>query len=323
MWKQFFASRLKGALPLRRTLASNALKRLHRHGDDAGHDQVVEEREPVFTTFDEALKAREEKTAPPDAMAAEEMEGQEPAAGEGAMERAADDALAELEMAPEEDAAMSVEEGQTVMPSEVVTLKSLRAVAQRIAGAARQAQGYALVISADKPDMDISREVVQITREISDAKVKTLLLDRSESLHVISSVLGLPRTPGMKELLSGRASVEEVIKRDPESRAQFIAAGNPRLPSHSSTGKVGLEMMVDALNEVYDCVIIHADHATARGIFQQLRDYLSATVTIAETSPRGRPEAVFLGLEAAHKTVIRFERPQTGRRSLFGFRLPG
>ena len=208
-------------------------------------------------------------------------------------------------------------------PAEAVTLKSLRAVAQRIAGAAQRSRGYAVIISADTPDADITREVVNVTREIADTKVKTMLLDRSESLHVISSVLGLPRTPGMKELLCGRASVEDVIKRDPESNAQVITAGNPRLPSKTAGGQVGLEMMVDALNEVYDCLIIHADFATARELFGELGSHVSATVTIGSDPQASGETSEFLGIEATNKTLIRYENPDARRPTLFGFRLPG
>ena len=316
MLKDLLANRLKEHLLHHKTIASSALKRLERSKRKKTKNSSLEA--PLHEEVEAEAGGMTELPERDDLDLGLEGEAHDDFSD---FDTQADDLVSEVL------AETSTEEPPFGRP-QTITLKSLRAVAQRISGAVQQHKGLSVLVSCEPPDYDITADVIDMAREIADAKVKTLLLDRSESLHVLSSTLGLPRTPGMRELLAGTARVEDVIKRDPESALQFISAGNPRLRLNPQASGIGLDDMIDALREVYDCVIIHADCNTARHLFTDCKEQLAAAVIIGgpQRPKRGKEAASardFLGVDASEKTVIRYEQPNHHRTSLFGIRLVG
>jgi succinoglycan biosynthesis transport protein ExoP len=67
--------------------------------------------------------------------------------------------------------------------------------------------------------------------------------------------------PGLVQLLRGDCSFVDAIHRDPTSRLHRVSHG-PGIADPLSQGPDGLAMVIDALDQTYDCVLVDAPAGT-------------------------------------------------------------
>jgi Mrp family chromosome partitioning ATPase len=68
--------------------------------------------------------------------------------------------------------------------------------------------------------------------------------------------LGCPGEPGLVDYLAGTAGIEEVVRIDPVSGAHFIPAGSGVANASDLLGGTALRLLLAALRETYDLVVI-------------------------------------------------------------------
>src|SRR5690606_1237632 len=116
----------------------------------------------------------------------------------------------------------------------------------------------------------------------------------------------------------GRATFEEIIVRLPGSRAHAIAAGTPLSDQNSALDIEILSLALDTLDEVYEHIVIVADHDEARRLFAALEGRFDACVSVGEagreTSPLAASVDRFLGFDVTDIQIIRFERKSRAPR---------
>jgi polysaccharide biosynthesis transport protein len=109
-------------------------------------------------------------------------------------------------------------------------------------------------------------------------------------------------------VLSGRASFEDVIERLPGSEAHVIAAGSSAAGGAAARDRDRVNMLLDALDETYDHVVITGERETALDLFTTIEGRIDAGVVV--TDPEAGPASGnFLGLNVADLDVIRYEPP--------------
>jgi len=104
------------------------------------------------------------------------------------------------------DAAPSKPEVDKVGP----VLKSLDAVLNHILAAGKGGVPRALLVAGATTKLDATAEAIAIARGLAKRE-QVVLVDLTRGPASISGALGLPRTPGLTDLVAGRAGFEDVV----------------------------------------------------------------------------------------------------------------
>lgn len=204
----------------------------------------------------------------------------------------------------------------TTPPRSVPLLKSVDAVVSHVESRARGGVPHRLLVTGIG-GLDAAPDALSLSRALARKDRRVMLLDVSRGASSISDALRVPRSPGYVELATDRASFEEVIRVDPESTLQVIAAGSPRgaLPEDP---KAALRRVLMALAEAYDSIVVHADLATARELSGVLFEGGLMSVAVARANTPVSAEQLGPFAESDVRLVVLeraiMDRPPPSRR---------
>jgi Mrp family chromosome partitioning ATPase len=183
-------------------------------------------------------------------------------------------------------------------------------VAERLKSAAVNGRGFRTIVAGEAPEIDGTAVAVEVAKALSNEKRLVVLVRWSLMGGDIAGRRG-PRQPaGLNDLLDGNASFEDVISRLPDSRVHAIAAGAAAIDEKVALDPDRLNLILDTLDEVYDHIVVIADHNEARMLFAGIEGRFDAAISVAALSDT--PAAVradvdhFLGFEVADIEIIRF-----------------
>lgn len=204
------------------------------------------------------------------------------------------------------------------VPSGAATLTSIPELARRLARCKHGASGYRVLISSDDPSIDPAQEALALARRLAQADASVILIDWSRDGNGIARQIGMPTAPGFTELLAGRASFEQVVRRLPESPVHFIPAG-AAAPAQGVMDPDFLNMLLDALDEAYDQIIIAGRSEPARILFHTVEGRFDAGIAVvnAASEMAQQPAAAdrFLGFAVSDIEIVRFARPKEAARA--------
>jgi Mrp family chromosome partitioning ATPase len=173
------------------------------------------------------------------------------------------------------DAAPSKRDGNKVGP----VLKSLDAVLNHILASGNGGAPRALLVVGATAKLDATAEAIAIARALVARREQVVLVDLTRGPASISGSLGLPRTPGLTDLVAGRAGFEDVVRIDEDSSLQVISAGNPKLSVKDDENE-RFARLFEALTQTYDSVVLHADREAVRQLTPALKFELPIVVTV-------------------------------------------
>lgn len=171
----------------------------------------------------------------------------------------------------------------------------------RLRGRLAQAASWLGKESGDWTDHDLAGRVLIATggatpmalalalaRALSANGAPTLLIDTAQGSLALSSLMELPRSPGLAELCQGRARFADVIHRDPASPCQFIASGRPRAVG-GPWGQPGeADRVFRALDESYRWLLFCAHLDEALGLAANMKRPFEAAILIDDAELRAR-----------------------------------
>ncbi|MGB8401880.1 MAG: lipopolysaccharide biosynthesis protein, partial [Bradyrhizobium sp.] len=131
-------------------------------------------------------------------------------------------------------------------------------LADHLLGAGVAAQKVTILGTAASES--IARTALTLARLMARER-NVVVVDLAASRPRIPAVSVDPNAPGLAELMRGEASFAQIITRDQLSRAHLVGAGRPgfdRTRLHSPR----LRLVIDALLEVYDHVLLDAGAAS-------------------------------------------------------------
>jgi tyrosine-protein kinase Etk/Wzc len=156
-------------------------------------------------------------------------------------------------------------------------LKSLDAVLNHILAAGKGGAPRALLVAGATAKLDATAEAIAIARALA-RREQVVLVDLTRGPASISGALGLPRMPGLTDLVAGRAGFEDVVRIDEDSALQVISAGNPKLSKDDENERFG--RLFEALTHTYDSVVLHADDEAVRQLTPALKFELPIVVAV-------------------------------------------
>ena len=221
-------------------------------------------------------------------------------------------ALDRLVGAAPEVRATAATELRAAEPGQFVILSTTNDTARHLAGRAMGRKGYRTLLVADR--IDGAAEARDIISSLATAGRRSVLVDWARDGKGLAASLGVPTRPGMCDLLDGRASFDDVIVRLPDSEAHVIAAGapptNPELPLDADW----INLVLDALDEAYDHIVVVAQIDEARGLFETIEGRFDAGIVMSDRRAQGSTinagPGVFLGFEVTEIYIVQMDLAQ-------------
>lgn len=118
---------------------------------------------------------------------------------------------------------------------------------------------------------DGSAGTVALARELADRGSRTVLVDMTGSACPTRLMASWRDLPGITDLLTGEAAFADCIHPDRSSAADIVPQGNADI-RQAMRGADRLSMIVDALSDVYDLVLVECGPANAEGVARLSRN---------------------------------------------------
>jgi polysaccharide biosynthesis transport protein len=202
---------------------------------------------------------------------------------------------------------------QAPLHSEMPSSEALPAVSTIASFAARLLDrpvgptGYRMLLTGDTAATSGSAEAVALVKALSAGGRHAVLVDWMSADEGLARNLAFSHKPGMTDLLTGAAAFDDVIQRIPNSEAHFIATGTPA----DTTAAMDADrnnLVLDALDEAYQFIVIHSSKATARDLFANIQGRFDAGILVRESQLRttgsSTPAKDFLGFEVPGMDII-------------------
>jgi uncharacterized protein involved in exopolysaccharide biosynthesis/Mrp family chromosome partitioning ATPase len=204
--------------------------------------------------------------------------------------------------------------------ADVVRVGTIGALARRVCTQA-EGGGYRTLVAGETDMMGISSHAIELAKALTELGQSVILLDWAPEGDGIAHALSLPPGPGIAELLSGGATFEQIIRRLPGSEAHVIGAGAFDDGDASALDPDRLNLVLDALDEAYDQVIVAGRNESARNFFEAIEGRVDCGVLVADPGRVGSvlrdPPGSYLGFEVAEIDLVRYDRQvaaASGRR---------
>lgn len=172
--------------------------------------------------------------------------------------------------------------------------------------------GFRTLITGETDDIVPYAEATELVKALGKSGVQPILVDWSPSGEGFARDAGLDMNAGFNDLLTGRAGFEDIIQRLPGTTAHVVASGRAVSEDESEFDVDRLNLVLDALDEAYDHIVVVGRHDEARRLFEGIEGRFDAGIAVASSLRRpAEPEdrdGTFLGFEVAEIDVIRYER---------------
>jgi hypothetical protein len=169
----------------------------------------------------------------------------------------------------------------------------------------------------------ISSHAIELAKALTELGQSVILLDWAPEGDGIAHALSLPPGAGVAELLSGGATFEQIIRRIPGSEAHVIGAGAFEDGDPFALDPDRLNLVLDALDEASDQVIVAGRNEPARNFFEVIEGRIDCGVLVADPGRVGSvlrdPPGSYLGFEVAEIDLVRYDRQvvvATGQRTI-------
>lgn len=171
--------------------------------------------------------------------------------------------------------------------------------------------GYRSLIATRLDVAATSELVVDTANRLNQAGKQTIVLDWSLEGSGIARALGLPNAPGFAELLKSSASFADVVRWIPNTQVHFIPSGWAYAEGPEGLDSDQLNLILDALDEAYDHIIVVGQYENARVLFEAIQGRFDAGILATGPDNANKvlsdPPDTFLGFEVTDIDLIRYQ----------------
>jgi capsular exopolysaccharide synthesis family protein len=171
-------------------------------------------------------------------------------------------------------------------------IRALRATLFVIHGSAAL---RAVMITSSVPGEGKTTTAIAIATSAARAGKNTLIVECDVLRPSLHGALGCPRAPGLTEYLTGRATIDEVVRTDPVSGAHYITAGSPVASASELLASTALQQLIRALRETFELVVVDSPPVMAVSDTLVLQRLIDETVMVVHWQKTSR-EIVFASL---------------------------
>ncbi|MGH7063392.1 MAG: hypothetical protein ACREET_04880, partial [Stellaceae bacterium] len=199
----------------------------------------------------------------------------------------------------------------------IETVDSVSALASQLLVRPPDVGGFRTLITGEADGVDATAEGIELAKALTEAGADVMLVDWCPDGHGAAEAIGVQGTPGIVDLLDGRAKFEDVVTRLPASNAQLIPAGAGSTPAAALLDPDQVNLVLDALDTAYDHIVVVGRNKAARALFEAIQGRFDAGVIVADGKRRGPrvmdAAGMFLGFEVTDIELFRLERSNSGQ----------
>ena len=185
--------------------------------------------------------------------------------------------------------------------SDTATAKS---AARALIVTANGTRGYRIIMTGDTATISGAPEATEFAQHLAVGGARVLLVAWAGAGDMLARYNGCVSHPGTADLLAGAASLEDTIQTVADRGFDLLPAGSIQPPGVDADSAA---MVLDALDETYDSIVVFAPQSIARDLFQALQGRFDAGVLIApgasSLTPTGA-NAAFLGFNVPDLPVL-------------------
>jgi Mrp family chromosome partitioning ATPase len=213
-----------------------------------------------------------------------------------------------------------IESGETpalqeaVSPAPITTISAgdVSALLSRLFESRRPDSGYRTLLTGACEGIDATAEAIELVNALARRGAQVILIDWDSTGKGMAPSIDLDRTVGLNDLLCGDANFGEIIQRLPGTSVHAIASGKALELSPETVDPDRLNLILDALDEAYDHIVVTGRHDEARKLFETIEGRFDTGIIVVEHD-KDAPvlsdmDGTFLGFEVANIDIIHFER---------------
>lgn len=198
--------------------------------------------------------------------------------------------------------------------SGMAEVASVAKLARHISGFSPPMGGFRTLVTGTTNDTDPSVEGLALANELANDGRQTIVIDWSVDETGFSRRIGVSPTPGFNDLARGDASFEDVICSLPGGPVHVMSSGASLggRQVDQALDPEKLNLLLDALDEAYEQIIVVAKTTDARALFEAIQGRFDAGISVNDglraTTMLHDPPGTFLGFEVTDIALVRFNR---------------
>jgi polysaccharide biosynthesis transport protein len=158
-------------------------------------------------------------------------------------------------------------------------------------------------LTGETASADASAEAIALAKGLAAGGRHVVLVDWLAEGEGLARALSFSHKPGMTDLLCGTVSFDDVIQTIAGSEAHFIATGTSGAepgPGEADRNNI----VLDALDEAYEFIIIHGAHEASRALFVRIQGRFDAGVLVGDGHARAGAATQFLGYDVPGMEIV-------------------
>jgi polysaccharide biosynthesis transport protein len=199
--------------------------------------------------------------------------------------------------------------------ADISTISTIPDLAANLLARTAGQAGYRILLTTEANGVESAAEAIALVKALSAGGRHACLVDWLAHDEGLARSLSFSHKPGMTDLLHGDTSFEEVIQRIDASDAHFIATGTT-YPAPESDDADRANLVLDALDEAYEFIIVHSTVNQARNLFSAIQGRFDAGVLVVD--PRKhlvsstKSKSQFLGFDVPDMDIVMVESMPLG-----------
>lgn len=164
------------------------------------------------------------------------------------------------------------------------------------------AQAFRILAAGGTDSIDVGDTALALGQHLAAGHHRSIVVVWDGAITMPGN--SLEPAPGTEQLLAGHATLEEAIQRVPHSSLDVIAG---RSNATATLDTDSASMLLDALDEMYDFIVVCASKPVATALFTAVQGRFDAGVIVAAAQPAAQPDAAqpaFLGFIVPDFTVL-------------------
>lgn len=183
---------------------------------------------------------------------------------------------------------------------------SLVDVAERIVRGGGGQLGYRVLVTAARDGVAIPHQVLELARQLSVDGRHVVVLDWNTKGAGIAAKLGAGAGAGLGELLEGEATFEDAIVPIEKAHGGEIHVIPAGAPMREAIDADRVNLVLDAMDEAYDHVLVHAGRGQAKTLFEAIEGRFDMGLVVLDGAGGSSDDAPgrFLGFSVQDIAVV-------------------
>jgi polysaccharide biosynthesis transport protein len=192
---------------------------------------------------------------------------------------------------------------------------TISSIARHLISEAQGRKGFRTVVVGEPAASAAEPAAIDLARQLAAQGRHTIVLNWQAQEDARAGTDAAPRPLGFTDVLAGRANVEQALERLPNSAAHLMVARAGAEAGAVRKDKDRVNMLLDALAEAYDHIVIAGAYAAVGELCQTIEGSIDAGV-LAVGEENFAHDGSFLGFDAAHLNLVRYAPTRARQRSV-------